>query len=377
VLHLNHGSFGAAPTAVLEAQTEWRRRIEANPMRFFTRDAPGLLDEARSAIAPFVGADADRMAFVPNASSAINAVLRSLDLEPGDEIVTTDLGYGGVQGTVRWLAARVGVELTVATIPLPITDPDDVVAVVTGAVGPRTRLVVVDHITSSTGIVMPVASIAAAMRSAGVPLLVDGAHAPGHVDLDVRAIDADYYTGNFHKWPCAPKGAAFLWVRAPDDRLVPTVVGWGRAQPPAGRSQFRADFDWVGTDDPSAYLCVPVAIETLGAVLPGGWPALRSRNRVLALAARTQLLGVVGARPPVPDSMVGSMAAIPLPPAPRPDDPLAPDRLQRDLVEESIEVAVTHGPGADDRWLRISAHAYNAYDDYTRLGDTLLRLGSR
>jgi len=369
VTHLNHGSFGATPRAVLERQAEWRSRMEANPVRFFGRQLPELLDAAREQLARFVGADAAGLAFVPNASTGINAVLRSLSIRHGDEIVVTDHAYGAARNAVDFVATRAGAVVVVAPIRMPLAGPEAVTDAVLAAVTPRTRLAVIDHVTSSTAIVYPIREIVAALEAQGVPALVDGAHAPGMLDLDVTATGAAYYTGNCHKWLCAPKGAAFLWVR--DDvrpGVVPVVAGWGRTQVPQGRSQYHAEFDWVGTDDPSAYLCVPQALATMGTVFAGGWQELRTRNRTLALAGRDLLLEVLETTSPAPDEMLGSMAIVPLPAAPRPPNALELDPLQTYLAEEwSIEVPVTRGPGPDDRWLRVSAQAYNSRDEYERL----------
>ncbi len=371
VIHLNHGSFGAAPQAVLDAQTEWRQRLEANPMRFFAREGQAHLDDARNRLAGFVGADPANIAFVSNASAGVNSVLRSLQFEAGDEILVTNHGYGAAVNAARYVADRSGGRIVVAEVGMPIGGEDEVVAAILEASSPHTRLALIDHVTSSTAVVFPIPRIVAELAERGIPVLVDGAHAPGMLDLDVTAVGADYYTGNCHKWVCAPKGAAFLWVREPATAgIVPLAVGWGRSSRPAGRSQFHADFDWVGTDDPTPYLAVPAAIDFMGSLYPGRWAELRARNRELALAGSNVLLPVLGAAAPVPDDMLGSMAALPLPPAPHPP-PTEPDALQLELAADGIEVAVVHGPARGDRWLRISAQAYNSLSDYEALAEAL------
>ncbi len=374
VLHLNHGSFGATPRAVLDRQTEWRRRSEANPVRFFGRELFGHLDEARHRLAEFVGADADGLAFVPNASTGINSVLRSLGLLPGDEILVTDHAYGAARNAVDFVAGAAGATVTVAHVPVPVTSPTDIVAAVTEAATPATRLAVIDHVTSPTGIVFPLADIVGALTERDVPVLVDGAHAPGMLDLDVAGIGAAYYTGNCHKWMCAPKGAAFLWTRE-DVRsaVAPVAIGWGRTSVPPGRSRYHAEFDWVGTDDPSAYLCVPTAIDVMGGIFPGGWAELRRHNHELVRAGRGVVARAIGSAQVVPDELTGSMAIIPLPPALEAADGFVPDPLQTYLaVERHIEAPVTHGPKPDDRWLRVSAQAYNSLTDYERLAAALM-----
>ncbi len=365
VAHLNHGSFGATPRAVLEAQTAWRQEIEVNPVRFFDRTGMAHLDHARTRLAEFIGARPERLAFVRNASTGVNAVLRSLRLRAGDELLVTDHGYGAAVNAVRYVADRAGASTVVARVGMPVRSPDEVVAAITGVVTARTRLAVVDHVTSPTAIVFPIGRIVAELGARGVPVLVDGAHAPGMLDLDVTAIGADYYTGNCHKWMCAPKAAGFLWVRNPDAaELVPLVVGWGRSGPPPGRSQFHADFDWVGTDDPTAYLAVPTAIDLLGGLFPGGWAELRRRNHELALTGRDQLLAALRTAAPVPDDMLGSMAVVPLPPGDA-------DAMRSRLAELGFEVPITSLPGYQRPWLRISAQAYNSLEDYTRLAEAV------
>lgn len=372
VVHLNHGSFGAAPRAVLDEQRRIRSRLEANPMRFF-RELPGLLDTARDTLGRFIGAGSHQLAFVPNASTGVNAVLRSLDFGPGDELLVTNHGYGAASNAAAYVAERTGATLVVAEVAASPHSPTAIRDVVLAAVTRRTRLALLDHVTSATAVVFPIGELVATLAAHGVPVLVDGAHAPGMVDLDVRAVGAAYYVGNCHKWLCAPKGAGFLYVANPNaaNGLVPVVVGWGRSHRPPGRSQFHADFDWVGTSDPSAYLSVPAAIECLGSMLPGGWEALRRRNHDLAVVGRTLLCEQRGVRAEVPESMLGAMAAIPLPDAERPTGALEPDPLQTRLAAAGFEVPVTRGPEPTRRWLRISAQAYNRLEDYERLAEVL------
>ncbi len=373
VVHLNHGSFGATPRRVLERQTEWRRRMEANPVRFLGRELFRHLDHARDRLAGFVGADPAGLAFVPNASTGVNAVLRSLGLLPGDEILVTDHAYGAARNAVDFVAGAAGANVVAAHVRMPVSGPDEIVDAIEAAVTPRTRLAMIDHVTSPTAIVFPLSEIVDALENRNIPVLVDGAHAPGMLDLAVADIGAAYYTGNCHKWMCAPKGAAFLWTR--DDvraSTAPVVVGWGRTSVPPGRSRFHAEFDWVGTDDPSPYLCVPDAIDVMGGLFPGGWDELRRRNHELVIAGRDLLLDVMNGPNAVPNEMTGSMALVRLPAPGERAGRLEPDPLQGHLADEHhIEVPVTHGPGDDDRWLRISAQAYNSLADYGRLAAAL------
>ncbi len=375
VTFLNHGSFGACPRPVLEAQAELRARLERQPVQFMARELEGRLDEARAALAAFVGAVPGDVAFVPNATSGVNAVLRSLVFAPGDELLTTDHAYNACKNALHFVAERSGAAVVVAKVPFPIDGPDAVVEAVLARVTPRTRLALLDHVTSPTGLVWPIAALVQALAERGVETLVDGAHAVAMLPLDVSAIGAAYYTGNCHKWLCAPKTAGFLHVRRDLQALVhPLAISHGARLQRADRSRFLLEFDWTGTVDPTAYLTVPVAIRVLGAFFPGGWPALRDHNRDLALAGRRLLCDALGVAEPAPVSMIGSLAAVPLPdgsPEP-PASALYCDPLQDALREEAgIEVPIVPWPAAPRRLIRISAAGYNTIADYERLAVAL------
>ncbi len=358
---LNHGSFGACPRVVLEAQSEIRARLEREPVRFFIHEYEALQGEARAAVAALIGADEADLAFVTNATAGVNTVLRSLDLAAGDELLTTDHAYNACRNALEYVASRAGARVVVAAIPFPIQDPEDVVAAVLARVTPRTRLALLDHITSPTALIFPIDRLVAELAARGVDTLVDAAHAPGMVALDLRATGAAYATGNFHKWLCAPKGAAFLHVRR--DRqagIRPLSISHGANALRVDRSRFRLEFDWTGTEDPSAALAVPTAIRFLEGLLPGGLPALMAENRRAALAARQAICAAVGASPPCPDSMVGAMASVLLPgpaealPPQRPIDP-----LQDALYDRfGVEIPVFPWPQLGQRLLRVSTPIY-------------------
>jgi isopenicillin-N epimerase len=367
VVFLNHGSFGACPSAVLEEQQRWRARLERNPMEFLVREIDALLAEARRALSAFVGADPDDLAFVANATTGVNAVVRSLDFRPGDEILTTDHAYAACRNALDYVAGRCGAKVVVAQVPFPIGGPEEVVQAILAAVTGRTALAMVDHVTSPTGLVFPIERIVRELAARRIDTLVDGAHAPGMLPLDLRSLGAAYYTGNCHKWLCAPKGSAFLWVR-PDrqDRVRPLVISHG-ATGSAERSRFRAEFDWVGTDDITAYLCVPRAIEFLGSLLPGGWPELMRTNRARALEARKIIGEAIGSAPAAPDEMIGTLATIPIADGPAP-------ALQAELWEKHrIEVPVVSFRSPPRRQVRISSQAYNDLDQYRLLSTVLPR----
>src|SRR5262249_55093150 len=287
---LNHGSFGACPAEVLDAQRAWRERLERQPVQFLSRDLEGLLDETRAALGAFLGADPDDLAFVANATSGVNTVLRSLTLGRDDEVLVTDHAYGACRNAAEFVTRRAGARLVSVHIPFPLQSVEQIVGPVLAAVTRRTRLALLDHVTSPTGLVFPIARLVAALQIRGVDVLVDGAHAPGMLPLDLRRLNAAYYTGNAHKWLCAPKGAAFLWVRRDRQALVhPLPISHGFSDSRLDRSRFRLEFDWMGTIDPTAILCIPAALQFMEGRHPGGWPAVMSRNHALAVTARRGL----------------------------------------------------------------------------------------
>jgi isopenicillin-N epimerase len=345
-------------------------------VRFLSRELDDRLDAARGAVAAFVGADPDDLAFVTNATTGVNAVLRSLAFAAGDELLTTDHTYNACRNTLNFVAGRAGARVVVATVPFPVGSPDEVVDAVLARLTPRTRLAMLDHVTSPTGLVLPLERLIARLSDRGVDVLVDGAHAPGMLPLDLKALGATYYSGNCHKWICAPKGSAFLWVRRDRHADVhPVTISHGANAVRPGRSRFRLEFDWTGTSDPTAWLTVPTALDYVGSLLPGGWPAVMKRNRELALEARRLLCAAAGTAPPCPDEMIGSLASVVLPDG-RTSEIMwrQPDPLQPRLYEAwHLEVPVMTWPAAPKRLLRISAQLYNRRQHYVRLAEALAK----
>ncbi|MCA9650964.1 MAG: aminotransferase class V-fold PLP-dependent enzyme [Myxococcales bacterium] len=373
---LNHGSFGACPRVVLEHQSALRTRLEVEPVRFFVHELPRLLDDARRCVADFVGARPEDLGFVRNATSGVNAVLRSLSLRPGDELLLTDHGYNACRNVAEFVAERAGARVVVASIPFPLASEDEVVDAVLAATTERTRVALLDHVTSPTGLVLPIATLVRALDERGVDTLVDGAHAPGMLALDLEALGAAWYTANFHKHTCAPKGAAMLWAREDKQAgLHPATISHGYNSP-RPRKRWLEELDWQGTDDPTPWLCVPQAIASVGALVPGGWPEIRARNRALALRARELLCEALELPPPAPASMIGTLAAVPLwdgDDAP-PSSSLYVDPLQVTLMdEERIEVPIPPWPAPPRRLVRITAHLYNELSDYEALAEALRR----
>jgi len=377
---LNHGSFGACPRTVLQEQDRLRGLMEQQPVSFFVRELEGLFDAARQRLASFLGARPENLAAVTNATAGVNSVLRSLVLRPGDELLTTDHAYNACRNTLDFVAARAGARVIVCKIPLPLKGPNEVLDRILDAASSKTRLALIDHITSPTGIVLPVEDLVRELSARGIDTLVDGAHGPGMVKLELESLGAAYYTGNCHKWLCAPKGAAFLHVR-PDrqEGIVPLSVSHGANMPRPGRGRFHDLFDWTGTDDPTPFLCVPAALDALDAMVPGGWPEIQGRNRELALEARRILSSALEEEPFCPEEMIGSLAAVPLPDRPlvggrveKPTSALYRDPLQETLLRDHrIEVPIVPWPKPPKRLVRVSAQLYNEEGEYQRLAKAL------
>lgn len=374
VVFLNHGSFGACPRVVLELQQRLRAELEAEPVRFLHRELEARLDPARDALARFVGCAADDLAFVANATTGVNTVLRSLQLAPGDELLTTDHEYNACRNALDFVAGRAGARVVVAALPFPVQSPQQIVDAVLARATERTRMLLIDHVTSPTGLVLPIEPIVAALRARGIDTLVDGAHAPGMIPLQLDRLGAAYYTGNCHKWLCTPKGSALLHVRADRQaRVRPLCLSHGANSARTDRSRFRLEFDFTGTDDPTPFLCVPAALEFLQNLVPGGIPALQRRNRELALRAREQLCRAAGTAPPAPPELLGALAAVLLPAtSAAPLGPAGLDPLQVALYERHhVEVPVMRWPQPRLRLLRVSPQAYNSAAQYDHLAAAL------
>jgi isopenicillin-N epimerase len=377
IAFLNHGSFGACPIQVLAYQDALRRELEHEPVTFLSREYEQRLDLARTELAAFLGSEPEDLVFVPNATAGANAVLRSLHFESGDELLITDHGYNAVSNAVRFVADRHDARVVVAEVPFPLHDSEVFIQAVLSAAGPRTKLAVLDHVTSPTALVCPVAELVARLAQRGIDTLIDGAHAPGMLPIDLDALGAAYYTGNCHKWLCAPKAVGFLHVRRDrQDRVHPLVISHGSNAIRSDKSRFQLEFQWAGTTDPTPALSVPEAIRFLGSLVSDGWPGLMRRNRALALEARRLICERLEIAEPCPESMIGTMASVPLPPGSEPpSQKRGMDPVHHALMAEfAIDVPVFLWPRPPGRVLRISAQLYNSMAQYRRLADALCKL---
>ena len=370
VVFLNHGSFGATPRPVFDAYQTWQRRLEWQPVQFLASDITAYLAEARAALGRYVNALPDDLVFVPNTTFGVNVVARSLPLGAGDEVLTTDHEYGACERAWRFMSRERGFRIVRQPVALPLTTAAAIVEQVWAGVTARTKVIYLSHITSPTAVRFPVEAICARARDAGILTVIDGAHAPGQIPLDLAAVGADFYTGNAHKWLCAPKGSAFLYVR-PDHQpqIEPLVVGWGwEADPGFSFGSRLLDYtQWLGTNDLSAYLAVPAAIDFQAA---HDWPAVRARCHALAAEAVARLdalTGLPSIYPPGDDSFFAQMAAAAL--------PLIADlpAFKKRLYDE-FRVEIPCIQWADRQFIRISIQGYNAPADVDALLSALRQL---
>jgi isopenicillin-N epimerase len=368
---------------VLEAQRALIDELEAGPVRFLWATFAARLDAARREVAAFLGADPEGLVFVPNATTGVSTVLRSLRFAPDDELLTTNHEYNAIINALHAVAQTSGARVVIARLPLEIEAPEHVVEAILAATTPRTRLAVVSQVTSPTATILPVSEIVRALDARGVDTMVDGAHAPGMLPLDLEALGAAYWTGNGHKWLCGPKGSGVLSVRRDRRTAIhPLVVSHGFNNERPGRPRLWKEFDWTGTGDPTPYLALPVALRTIAALHPGGWPGVMAANHDLVQAGRQRAASAIGVTPRTPGALIGSMATIPLPLPPMPDAEI--DALKASIVtEDRIEIPIFGWPVPAARdtpdalpsaiAVRISAQLYNEPSDYDRLAEALAR----
>ncbi|MFI4916293.1 MAG: aminotransferase class V-fold PLP-dependent enzyme [Phycisphaerales bacterium JB060] len=411
VTFLNHGSFGGCPQAVLETQAPWRARREGEPVRIFAEDLFGLFDWARADVARFMRCDAEGLVFVPNATTGVATALHNLiasgQARAGNEVLLTDHEYPACSNNLRHMAKVAGLNVVAAGLPFPDPTPQAVADAVLGAVTPRTKIALLSHITSASALVMPIEELIGELEGRGVRVVLDGAHVPGHIEMDIAGLAPSYYAANLHKWVCSPKGSAVLWVH-PDqrERCQPMILSNLAERPIEGRPHLHTEFDYIGTSDPTAVLAVPAAMRIMAAIARGvpprrfaahefdtssetdaldaAWQDIRTRNRSLAIEGQRLLSQRLSTTPPVPETMTACIAMVSLPEvdskawkhlAHRPTRHA--DALQDALIHNwGVQVPVIHPPAGERegpplRCVRVSAQLYNTPEQYTYLAEAL------
>ena len=374
VVFLNHGSFGACPAEVLDCQSKLRNELESDPVNFFDVTSKILWAEAIAVFSKFINADKEGLIFVPNATSGVNTVLRSLDLKEGDEILALDHTYQACWNTVDFVTERSGAKTVIAKLPYPIENSEQVIQTILSYTTKRTKLALIDTVTSPTGIRLPFEEIVKQLQSKGIDVLLDAAHGPGIVPLDLEKLQAAYVTGNAHKWLCTPKGAAFLHLREDKrNQIRPLSISHGASVDGNADEKIRLEFDWTGTQDLTPWLCIPKSIEFISSLVEGEWSQIMKHNTDLAINARNILLDALDTPKLCPDSMIVGLSAVVLPKADIPiTSVLEPDPLHTLLYEKyNIQVPVFGWPHHNRRYLRTASYLYNSLEEYRYLAEVL------
>lgn len=361
VVFLNHGSFGATPRPVFEAYQSWQSELERQPVEFIGRKAPGILREARAKLADYVGAGHDDLVYVPNATHAANAVIRSIQLADGDEVLSSDQEYGAIERVWSYVSKKVNIHYKKAHVPVPYDSKEDWLDQFWSQVTPRTRVISLSHVTSPTALIFPIREICQRARAAGIITVIDGAHAPGQVELNLKEMGVDFYYGNLHKWLCAPKGAAFLYARPEvQNMLDPLVVGWGYESNQPGPSRFIDHYEWTGTRDVSAYLAVPAAIQYFQ---DHNWDGVRAACHAMAINILERIAALCDQPLLSTPAWYSQMACAPLHPG------IDLPELSKLFQAHHIEVPLPNWNGR--KLMRISVQAYTASEDLDCLYSTL------
>ena len=373
-IFLNHGSFGACPEFVIEEQRKWQDRMESEPVRFFEDEMPLLLKQSRDALADFLSCSSEDLALVPNATTGVNTILRSLIFSKDDEILVPDHAYQACRNAIDFVARRWGATVVTVSIPFPIDGPEIVVDLMMDAATEKTKLVMIDTVTSPTGLRMPFEELTSLFEEKGIEVLLDAAHGIGMIPLHLDELGASYVTSNCHKWLCAPKGTAFLHVRSDkQNKIQPLTISHGHTFPLGTTTRFRHEFDWTGTQDISGWCTIPRVIQGMEGLIEGGWPAIMQHNHDLAIEGRNLICETLGIEAPCPDSMIACISTLQLPGEPLPHEIMhEPDPLHEILSSKyNIQVPVWSWPSPAGRYLRISAQLYNTIEEYQVLANAL------
>jgi isopenicillin-N epimerase len=370
---LNNGSYGLTPEVVGAAQNELRRRLEADPVRFFKSDLEHYSDDTREALARFVKVRGEDLALVSNGTFAVATVLNNLELAPGDEILVTDHEYMATMNELGKVCRATGAQVKIAKIPFPNVRVEEVIESVVAGMNDRTKLVMVSHIASASALVMPVEEIVSAAKERGIESFVDGAHTPGQIDLDIGSLDPTWYAASCHKWLATPKGTGFIYTSPNRQRgFKPMVLSCREHEQRDDRKAYLCDFDYVGTNDYTGNLVIPVSIEHMGNQLPGGWDELRQRNHDLVVYGAKLVCDAIGIEQVVPESMIGTMVGIPLPGVCEHGEVMGEALWDRLYLNHGIQVPIWDLPGVHPRVMRVSAQLYNTVEDFEKLAGAMI-----
>ncbi len=376
IVFLNHGSFGACPKPVLKKQFSLRRKLESEPVRFFLREYEELYYQSKKALADLINCDYDDLVFVNNATTGVNTILKSYNFKEGDEILITNQIYPSCRNAVNFVAKKNSLFVNEVKINLPINDKSQVISLISSAITPRTKLALIDHISSIPGIVFPVKEITDILHSYNIDVLIDGAHTVGMVDLDIKSINPEFYTGNCHKWLCTPKGSAFLYVKKEyQDSIHPLVTS--RYTNNDTVNKFQLEFSWQGTLDITSFLCIPKAIKFLSSLHKDGLKGLLGRNHKLAYTAGKMICDEFNIELPYPEDMTGTMYGIPFFEDKQINYYITNNRSKlQDILyyDFNIEVIVTYWEKPPNRILRIASQAYNTIEQYKYLINSLKKI---
>jgi isopenicillin-N epimerase len=376
VVFLNHGSFGATPRKIFEKQSKYRELMEREPVDFFVNKMPELLNESKEKLAKFVATDNNDIVFVQNTTTGVNQILTSIQYKTGDAWLTTSHAYGACKNAITHFASKNGIELKIADIPFPVNNDDEILQSIAEELNSNIKLALIDHITSATGMIFPIKKIIDLLHAHDVLVIVDGAHAPGMVPLNIKELDADFYVGNCHKWMCAPKGSAFIYVKKEfQESIKPMVISHFNDIDIGGNSHWSNQFMWDGTHDFSQYICVGDTIDFMNSLHPEGWNGIMQHNHKLAWEGANLIAERLNIELPLEEKFVGSMVNIPMPEGEEgfPKFNETPP-LKKVLFEKcKIEVPIFFFPAAPKQWLRISAQLYNSMEQYEYLAECLLR----
>ncbi len=378
IVYLNHGSFGATPTAVLEKQLQYQKEMEAEAVEFYINKLPDLLSESKMALANFVGTDPNHIVFVQNTTTGVNTVLKNLEGKPGDEWLTTNHGYGACVHALKHYAEKQSCTVVTAVIEYPIISEDEMVAAIERSITPKTTIALIDYVTSASAVIFPVKKIIELLQSKGIKVIVDAAHCPGMIDFNIDALQPDFFIANCHKWICSPKGSAFLYVAPQHQHFVtPMVISHYNDSQVGEAAHWSNQFMWDGTHDYSAYLCVKDALEYMPTLHVDGWAGIKKNNRELAFAAATKIAEALKVQLPAPQALLGAIINIPMPNGETPEKFFHHNQaLKNKLFKRyNIEVPVFLFPKAPQQWLRISAQLYNSMEQYEYLIECLKEEG--